>query len=171
MCDNADKKKNTLAPQMTLASSLKRQINKLTLCLWEKEHLFLSHQIKLPACNIMRTKFPSNLSSATIKAWICSPQRSIMVCFFHYYSLLQILRELLYWFPYWFCCLVTCWTNDSLPPNLFNNLNLISNDVPVTVWSHTDEWDGKQRRLWIVWNLYLVITKRYVWNDEFCWVQ
>lgn len=53
---------------------------------------------------------------------------------------------------------VARWTNDSLPPYLFNNLNLISNYVPVTAWSHVDEWDGKRRRSWIVCNLYLVIN-------------
>lgn len=35
---------------------------------------------------------------------------------------------------------VARWTNDSLPSYLFNNLNLISNDVPAMVWFHIDGW-------------------------------
>lgn len=49
-------------------------------------------------------------------------------------------------------------TNDSLPPYLLNNLNFISNYVPVTAWSPVNKWDGKRRRSRVVCNLYLLIN-------------
>lgn len=42
----------------------------------------------------------------------------------HLYSWLLISGELPHWFPNWFYWLVTCRTNDSLLPHLFNGIHL-----------------------------------------------
>ncbi len=109
---------------------------------------------------LMNTKFPFNCHPPQLKPrsevlkdplW-CAFSLVIMIANFRRIAVLISLLVPLA--GHW----VTRWTNDSLPPCLFNNLNLISNYVPVSVWSHIDEWDGKRSRSWIVWNLYLVIN-------------
>lgn len=77
----------------------------------------------------------------------------------HLYSWLLISGELPHWFPNWFYWFITCWTNDSSPPRLFNGQTFIYK-LYVSHGAILHWWMGgnSEETHTVLWNLYSVIA-------------